>query len=211
MKERSIALSGPYFSGQLPSSCGHYYPDVLRLRDEKRPDGTFVRIIDCSCCGRYELPLDVQTLDKAFVRKLNKKGFDVGTREDELAEVRQKELEKFTSGDNDRARALQMLQSLLEEAVAGGANSIELEYVDEGLEITHVVGNSGIGSVMDDRLLAEELIGLIVERAKLQNKSRGVIDWAYRGKSYKITVAEYENFGESAFKLLLERPKRKRA
>ncbi len=70
--------------------------------------------------------------------KLNKKGFDVGTREDELAEVRQKELEKLTSGDNDKARALQMLQSLLEEAVAGGANSIELEYVDEGLEITHV-------------------------------------------------------------------------
>ncbi len=61
---------------------------------------------------------------------------------------------------------------------------------------------------MDDRVLAEELIGLIVERAKLQNKSRGVIDWAYRGKSYKITVAGYENFGESAFKLLSERPKR---
>ena len=211
MIERSVALSGPYFSGQQPSSCGHYYPDVLRLRDEKRPDGAFVRIMDCSYCGRYGFQLDLHTLAKALVCQLNKKGFDVGTKEDELAEVRKNELEKFTSGDNDKARALQLLQSLLEEAIADGTNSIELEYVDEGLEITHVIGNSGVGSVVDDRLLAEELIGLIVERAKLQNKSRGVIDWAYRGKSYKITVVEYENFGESAFKLLLEKPKRKRA
>ena len=204
-------MRGPYFSGQQPSSCGHYYPDVLRLRDEKRQDGTFVRIMDCTYCGRYELQLDVRTLSKALIRKLNKKGFDVGTREDELSEVRGKELEKFSTGDYDKERGLQMLQSLLEEAIAGGADSIELEYVDEGLEVTFMVGSSGIGSVVDDRMLAAGIIGLIVERAKLQNKSSGVIDWAYRGKSYKITVAEYESFGESAFKLLLQRPGRKRA
>ncbi len=56
-------MPGPYFSGQQPSPCGHYYPDVLRLRDEKRQNGAFVRILDCSYCGRYEVPLDVQTLD----------------------------------------------------------------------------------------------------------------------------------------------------
>ncbi|MBI5564838.1 MAG: hypothetical protein HY870_08085 [Chloroflexi bacterium] len=155
--------------------------------------------------------MDVHTLARALVRKLNQKGFDVGTREDELAQVRQKELEKFMSGDKDKARALQLLQSLLEDAIAGGANSIELEYGDEGLEITQFVGNSGIGGVVDDRQLAEELIGLIVERAKLQTESRGMIDWVYRGKSHKIIVSEYDNFGESAFKLLLERPTRKRA
>ncbi|HKZ77076.1 MAG TPA: hypothetical protein VJ124_02045 [Pyrinomonadaceae bacterium] len=204
-------MRGPYFSGQQPSSCGHYYPDVLRLRDEKRQDGTFVRIMDCTYCGRYELQLDVRTLSKALIRKLNKKGFDVGTREDELSEVRGKELEKFSTGDYDKERGLQMLQSLLEEAIDGGADAIELEYVAEGLEVTFMVGSSGIGSVVDDRMLAAAIIGLIVERAKLQNKSRGVIDWAYRGKSYKITVVEYESFGESAFKLLLQRPGRKRA
>jgi hypothetical protein len=41
--ERSVTVPGPYFSGQQPSPCGHYYPDVLRLRDEKRQDGAFVR------------------------------------------------------------------------------------------------------------------------------------------------------------------------
>ena len=90
-------MPGPYFEGQQPSQCGHYYPDVLRLRDEKREDGTFVRIVDCSHCGRREFQLDVQILDKSPVRKLNKKGFVVGTKEEELSEVRKKELERLSS------------------------------------------------------------------------------------------------------------------
>jgi hypothetical protein len=88
-------LPGPYFSGQKPSSCGHYYPDVLRLRDERKEDGTFVRIIDCSHCGRYELPLDPRVLDRKLVRKLRRKGFDVGTKEEEISEVRKKELKRL--------------------------------------------------------------------------------------------------------------------
>jgi len=66
-------MAGPYFPGQQPSPCGHYYPDVLRIRDEKRPDGTFVRITDCFFCGRIESTLDVRELDRALARKLNKK------------------------------------------------------------------------------------------------------------------------------------------
>jgi hypothetical protein len=90
-------MPGPYFAGQKPFSCGHYYPDVLRLRDEKRKDGTFVRIMDCSHCGRYELPLDPQNLDRSLVRKLNRQGIVVGTREGELSGVRQKELKRLSS------------------------------------------------------------------------------------------------------------------
>ena len=40
-------MAGPYFVGQQPSPCGHYYPEVLRLRDEKRKDGSLVRINRC--------------------------------------------------------------------------------------------------------------------------------------------------------------------
>ena len=92
-------MTGPYFTGQQPSSCGHYYPDVLRLRDEKRENGTFVRIIDCSYCGRYELPLDPRTLDEEFVCKLNKKGFDEGVREEEISEARKKALKRIFKTD----------------------------------------------------------------------------------------------------------------
>jgi len=88
-------MPGPYFAGQLPSPCGHYYPDVLRLRDERRQDGTFVRILDCIYCGRYELRLDARLLERGLVRKLNKKGFDVGVREEKISEVRKKELKRL--------------------------------------------------------------------------------------------------------------------
>jgi len=70
---------------------------VLRLRDEKRSDGTFVRIIDCTYCGRYERQLDPRTLPRELVRKLNKKGLDVGTREEEISKIRKKELERLLS------------------------------------------------------------------------------------------------------------------
>ena len=90
-------MPGPYFPGQQPSSCGHYYPDVLRLRDEKRDDGTLVRIMDCSYCGRYELQLDPQGLAEELVRELNRKGVDVGTREEEISEVRKKALGRLLS------------------------------------------------------------------------------------------------------------------
>jgi hypothetical protein len=70
---------------------------VLRLRDEKRSDGTLVRIIDCTYCGRYELQLDPRTLSRELVRKLNKKGLDVGIREEELSEIRKRELERLLS------------------------------------------------------------------------------------------------------------------
>ena len=111
--ERSVTLPGPYFSGQLPSLCGHYYPDVLRLRDERRPDGRFVRVIDCTYCGKYELQLDAQTLDKELVRKLNKKGCDVAIRDGEVAEARKRYLEKLSSKANGRKRSYLELQSIV--------------------------------------------------------------------------------------------------
>lgn len=48
----------PYFEGQHPAQCGHYYPDVLRVRDEKR-NGEFFRVLDCSICKtQYETPIE---------------------------------------------------------------------------------------------------------------------------------------------------------
>lgn len=198
-------MPGPYFQGQKPSECGHYYPDVLRLRDEKRPDGTFVRIVDCSVCGRYEFPLDVKTLARDIVRNLNKHGFDAGVREDELSKVRKKALVEFAAKEKIREKALQLFQGMIEDAIQDEADAIELEYVPEGLKVTTMFGNTGIGSVVNDRRLAGEIISLIIERAKLQNKSRGRMDWTYKDKSYKIKAEENEIFGEYTYRLILKR------
>ena len=206
----SATLPGPYFSGQLPSQCGHYYPDVLRLRDEKRPDGRLVRIIDCTYCGRYELDLDPQTLDKGFVRKLNKKGCDVAIRDDEIAEARKRDFEKLFSKENSKKQPDLKLQSILEEALEKGADSIELEYVSEGLEVSYMLGNIGVGRVIKNRRVIGEIASGLIEQAKLQHKRRGTLAWTYRGKPYKIQVEEYESFGESAFRLIFKTSKRQR-
>lgn len=97
--QRITALSSPYFSGQKPCECGHYYPDVLRLRDEKRSDGVFVRLFDCRYCGRFELPLDEHTLNDQRLHNLNTKGYDTGIRDEEVAQFREKELKRLLSED----------------------------------------------------------------------------------------------------------------
>jgi hypothetical protein len=88
-------MAGPYFPGQQPSFCGHYYPDVLRLRDEKRADGTYVRITDCRYCGRREVPLDPSALAQELMRELNLQGREIGVRNEEIADVRKKALARI--------------------------------------------------------------------------------------------------------------------
>jgi hypothetical protein len=111
--------------------------------------------------------------------------------------------------NNDKNEALGKLQQILEEAIDIGADSIELEYADGGLEVCYMLEGMGVGTILADRRLVSEIIELIIDKAKLENKSRGVMGWTHLGKQYKITVEEYENFGESAFRLILRKPKRK--
>jgi hypothetical protein len=74
-----------------PPSCGHTYPDVLRLRDEVRADGTFVRLTDCRYCGRAEVPFLARILAEELRRDLVAMGSLPGIGEDEIAVVRQHE------------------------------------------------------------------------------------------------------------------------
>ncbi len=89
-------MPGPYFAGQLPAECGHYYPDVLRVRDEKRQDGSFVRIIDCEYCGRYTIPLDLRDLAPEVVRELRRMRFGAVAKEKDLAAIRKRERKRFS-------------------------------------------------------------------------------------------------------------------
>jgi len=90
-------LPGPYSSGQRASSCDHFFPAVLRLRDEKRSDGSFVRIVDCTVCGRLELSLDPASLSPELVHTLDRDGFLAGIKEEELAEVRSAAMKQLQS------------------------------------------------------------------------------------------------------------------
>jgi len=73
-----------------PVRCDHPYPDVLRLRDERKADGAFVRVLDCTKCGRYEIPLDIDDLEPILRLKLQFIGRDVAIREGAVERVRRK-------------------------------------------------------------------------------------------------------------------------
>lgn len=50
---------GPYFKGQTPAHCGHYYPDVVLLGD-KIARAERIRVLHCVFCGGYSIPLGLE-------------------------------------------------------------------------------------------------------------------------------------------------------
>ena len=108
--------------------------------------------------------------------------------------------------DTEAARpAEQRLQAYLEEAVEAGANAIVLEYVPEGLEVCFMLGDTGAGRVLKDSKLAGALMRLIGDRAGLDTKPKGAMTWLVHGQPLAITVEQYDNFGECAFRLKLKK------
>ncbi|HLG37259.1 MAG TPA: hypothetical protein VI338_03935, partial [Nitrososphaera sp.] len=195
----------PYFPNQQPAECGHYYPDVLTLRDERKPDGTFVRILDCTYCGQYELLLDARHLSRELARKLKRTGREIAIQETEIANVRKKRFEEMLSGDKKITGLT--LHSIIETAIQQGAETIELEYVTEGMEVTYMSGSYGVGEVIDNRKSIKTIIDELVTQAKLEQKTRGTFKWIYDEREYEVRAEQYESFGESAFRLILKKSK----
>ena len=93
------------------------------------------------------------------------------------------------------------LQQILEDALKGKANAVEFEYVSEGLEVSYMFGNTGVGSILTDREVIRAVTTDIVENAGLEEKTKGKISIDLLGKIRTITVEEWDSFGESAFRL----------
>jgi hypothetical protein len=71
---------------------------VLRLRDEVRADGTFVRITDCRYCGRAEIAFPASILAEDLRRELEATGSVPGIAEEEIEVVRQREERRLGKG-----------------------------------------------------------------------------------------------------------------
>jgi hypothetical protein len=80
----------PTAASWTPPSCGHGYPDVLRLRDEVRADGTFVRMTDCRHCGRAAIPFPASILAEELRLELEATGVLAGIAEVKIEAVRQR-------------------------------------------------------------------------------------------------------------------------
>jgi hypothetical protein len=100
------------------------------------------------------------------------------------------------------------LQSILERALAGNADSVELEPVLEGLEVCWRVGNTGLGNVVSTAE-GNRITRFIVPAASLERHDHGLMTMEVAGESRKISVEAYEHFGEWAYRLRLA-PARKR-
>jgi hypothetical protein len=82
----------PYVKGQKAELCGHFLPDAMHLRDERRDDG-FVSVYHCANCGRYDVPLDVEAMSPEFSEPLLRDGKVVYVEEKDLKDTREKVLD----------------------------------------------------------------------------------------------------------------------
>jgi hypothetical protein len=109
----------------------------------------------------------------------------------------------MNSNTDEQKRAVEYLIGLLHEAAEAGADTVELERVPGGLEISILARGSGLGTVLKDRALESELMELIVQRAGLEKRVKGKMNWSVFGENCRITVEEYDSFGEPCFRLKL--------
>ena len=109
--------------------------------------------------------------------------------------------------DNNGTEALEIIRSLLEDAVDAKTETVELEYADGRLEVSFMVGNFGLGGTPIDREMESKVISTIVDLAELDEKTRGKMQIELHGKRHTIIVEEYQSFGEFAYRLKLRKPK----
>jgi len=109
----------------------------------------------------------------------------------------------------NRENGLRKLTEILQKAVDDGADSVHLEYESGGMEVCFMFGHVGVGAVLIDRALEKAVVGYIVDHANLERKSRGSFKITLRTGEYAVNVREYDSFGESAFILEIQKPRRK--
>ena len=99
---------------------------------------------------------------------------------------------------------------LLEEAVRAGANSVGLEREGGDLTVVHYFGSTGQAEGSIPKALEQALVDEIIDRSGLAHSPRGEMQINLAGDDYKVIVDQRDDFGESAFNLLLKRSKRAR-
>jgi len=110
------------------------------------------------------------------------------------------------SEETDKSeRAFQYLVGVLEEAVQEGADSVGLEREGGDLMVVQYSKRNGLALGPIPEELGQALVDEIIARAGLAHTSRGEIHIYLAGRDYKVVVDERDDFGESAFNLLLKK------
>ena len=81
----------PYFEGQKRQPCGHYYPDVVRVKSIKK-DGDYFNVLSCAICGEYIVKLYPERTSDRLIQLLDRDGVaDITTKTTEEMEVYREE------------------------------------------------------------------------------------------------------------------------
>jgi hypothetical protein len=106
---------------------------------------------------------------------------------------------------DERLAGYACLGQILAEAVANGADAVEMER-DSGasLEVSFMVGNSGAGFVLS-RADGNKVIDSLWQEKR---NSRGRFRITLHGRDYLVQVQTYDHFGEHAYRLTFCEAKR---
>jgi hypothetical protein len=102
-------------------------------------------------------------------------------------------------------QAFRELIRVLEAAVRAGANSVGLEREGGDLMVVHYFGCRGQAEGPIPKEVEQAVLEEIVSRAGLAHSPRGEMQINLAGNDYKVIVDQRDDFGESAFNLLLKR------
>ena len=99
--------------------------------------------------------------------------------------------------------AIEKLQQIVDQAIGSKADAVTIEFAKEGgLEVLFEFGSTGIGNIFVDRTLESAVMTLICERSGLEESPCGILHWGSHGQDLEIKVEEYDNFGETALRLI---------
>ena len=108
-----------------------------------------------------------------------------------LEDRREAIMRKGKTGNDARSS----LELLLSHANEQSSDSVELEYVPEGLEITYMFGNTGVGTIVKDGQEIREIIDAVV---KLKRRLRG------RQGGHRVRISGFEVWQIGADGLIAE-------
>jgi len=93
--DSNVDVTGPYLIGQKPYSCGHYYPDVLLVKDSLQGNKVNRDIFCFKCNLTYPEEIPIESVNKSLLSKLaNDEKIVYGTIQ-ELAKFREEKLKSF--------------------------------------------------------------------------------------------------------------------
>ena len=99
------------------------------------------------------------------------------------------------------SESIDILATLVSKAIEIGADKLEVEYKDRHEEVTAIKGSMGVG-ISNLRSDSKEAITLLDELWKHRKKMKKI---EIGGVHFKLKISTFENFGETAFRVVIRR------